>query len=226
MLTTVKPYMSPSSLITLYYSLFHSALSYGIIFWGHSSNSQKLFILRKRAIGIITGQGNRTSCTPFFKQLKILPLKSQYIYSILLFVMKHKNYITSDFTRHNIQTRQSDDFYLPSSSVTVFQNGVYDTGVKVFNNLRLELKWLIESPMKFKVAIRTYLVLHCFYTLDEFFNLNWIYNFVNINVYTINVSSTNINSLVNVECFYNCIILIIIYYCIYIINWCQKQRHQ
>ena len=58
MLTAVKPYMSPSSLITLYYSLFHSALSYGIIFWGHSSNSQNLFTLQKRAIRIITGQGN------------------------------------------------------------------------------------------------------------------------------------------------------------------------
>jgi hypothetical protein len=60
MLRTVKPYMSPSSLITLYYSLFHCALSYGIIFWGHSSNSKKLFILQNRTIRIITGQGNRT----------------------------------------------------------------------------------------------------------------------------------------------------------------------
>jgi hypothetical protein len=70
MLKTVKPYMSPSSLITLCYSLFHSALSYGIKFWGHSSNSQKLFILQKRAIRIITGHDNRTSCRPIFKQLK------------------------------------------------------------------------------------------------------------------------------------------------------------
>jgi hypothetical protein len=56
--------------------------------------------------------------------------------------------------------------------MTVFQNGVYYTGVKVFNNLPLELKRLIESPMKFKVAIRKYLVSHCLYSLDEFFNLN------------------------------------------------------
>jgi hypothetical protein len=67
MLRTVKPYTSPSSLKTLYYSLFHSVLTYGIIFWGQLSNSQRLFILQRRAIRIITGQGNRISCRPFFE---------------------------------------------------------------------------------------------------------------------------------------------------------------
>jgi hypothetical protein len=142
MLRTIKPYTSPSSLIMLYYSLFHSTLSYGIIIWGHSSNSQRLFILQKRAVRIIMGQGSTVSCRPFFKQLEMSPLKSQYIYSILLFVIKHKKYCTSNFTRHNIQTRQCDHFYFPSSPLTVFQNGVYCTGVKVFSNLPLELKRL------------------------------------------------------------------------------------
>ena len=143
----------------------------------HSSNSQRLFILQKRAIRIITGQGNEISCRPIFKQLEILPLKSQYIYiyiyiySILLFVIKHKKYFTSNFKGYNTQTIQCDNFYLPSSSLTVFKNCVYSTGVKVFNNLPLELKRLVESPMKFKVAIRRYLVSYCFYTLYEFFNL-------------------------------------------------------
>jgi hypothetical protein len=75
-------------------------------------------------------------------------------------------------TRYNIQTRQCDIFYLPYSSLTVFQHGVHYTGVKIFNNLPLEIKRLIESPMKFKVDIRRYLVSHRFHTLDEFFNLN------------------------------------------------------
>jgi hypothetical protein len=76
-----------------YYSLFHSVLSRGIIFWGHSSSTQRLFVLQKRAIRLITGQGNRTSCRQIFKQLEIFPLKSQYIYSILLFVSKHKHFL-------------------------------------------------------------------------------------------------------------------------------------
>jgi hypothetical protein len=49
MIRTVKPYMSFSSLIKIYYSIFHSVLVYGILFWGISSNSDKLFKLQKKS---------------------------------------------------------------------------------------------------------------------------------------------------------------------------------
>jgi hypothetical protein len=57
MIRLVKPYtrMSLSSLMMIYYSLFHSTLSYGIIFWGQASNSKILFLLQKRVLGIMTG---------------------------------------------------------------------------------------------------------------------------------------------------------------------------
>jgi hypothetical protein len=40
MIRAVKPCMSFSSLIMTYYSLFHSVLTYGILFWGMSSFKQ------------------------------------------------------------------------------------------------------------------------------------------------------------------------------------------
>jgi hypothetical protein len=40
---------------------------YGIIFWGNSSNKQKIFKLQKRAIRIITGSTNKDSCRNLFK---------------------------------------------------------------------------------------------------------------------------------------------------------------
>jgi hypothetical protein len=172
MLRAVKPYLSISSLKMIYYSLFHSVLSYGIIFWGHSPSTQRLFVLQKRAVRLMTGQGNRASCRNIFKQLEILPLKSQYIYSILLFVSKHKHLFKTNFTSHNIQTRQCENLHLSSSSLTVFQTGVYFSGIKIFNELPLELKKLVETPKKFKVAIRRYLGSHCFYTVDEFVNMD------------------------------------------------------
>jgi hypothetical protein len=42
--------MSFSSLIMIYYSLFHSVLAYGILFWGKSSSSDNLFKLQKRVV--------------------------------------------------------------------------------------------------------------------------------------------------------------------------------
>jgi hypothetical protein len=156
----------------IYYSLFHSILSYDIIFWGQSTNSKKLFTLQKRAVRIITGHGNRTSCRGLFKQLEILPLKSQYIFSILLFVSKNRNLFITNYDRHNVQTRQSDNLHLPTSSLTLYQNGAYFTGIKIFNKLPSELKGLVELPKIFKRTLRRYLVLHCFYKLEEFYCMN------------------------------------------------------
>jgi hypothetical protein len=102
MLRSAKPYMTLSSLIMIYCSLFHSVLSYGIIFWEHSSNTQELFILQKRAVRLLTGHGSRTSCRNIFKQLKILLLKSQYIFSTLLFVSKNRNLFTTNFTIYSL----------------------------------------------------------------------------------------------------------------------------
>jgi len=67
----IKPYMSQTTLITIYYSPFQSIMSYGIIFWGNSTHSSKIFKIQKRAIGIIMGKRSRDSCRNFFKELKI-----------------------------------------------------------------------------------------------------------------------------------------------------------
>jgi hypothetical protein len=110
MLRAAKPFISHSSLLTIYYSLFHSVLSYGIVFWGQSANTQKLFIIQKRAIRIIMGIKKRISCRGIFKKLEILPLKSQYIYSLLQFIIKHKHVLTLNSDIHSMQTRQKNDF--------------------------------------------------------------------------------------------------------------------
>jgi exonuclease III len=168
MLRAAKPFISPASLLTVYYSLFHSALSYGIIFWGQSPSTQRLFVLQKRAIRIMMGVSNRTSCRHIFKKLEILPLNSQYIYSMLLFVSTHKQLFITNSDSHSIHTRQRDNLHVPMASLTAFQKGVYFSGVKIFNRLPAELKQLSSRPKQFKIASKRYLASHCFYTLDEF----------------------------------------------------------
>ena len=172
MIRSVKPYMSLSSLVMIYYSLFHSVLSYGIVFWGQSSNSKKIFMLQKRVIRIMTGHGSMTSCRDLFRKLAILPLKSQYIYSILLFVLKNRNLFITNHDKHNIQTRHCENLFFPTSSLSLYQKGVYYSGIKIFNFLPQELKELILIPNSFKSSLRRYLVMHCFYKLEEFYCIN------------------------------------------------------
>ena len=87
----VKHFMSQYTLRTIYFSYFHCILSYGIIFWGNSAYSSNIFKIQKRIIRIIMNARNRDSCRQLIKNLKILPLKSQYVSPLLLFVAKNRD---------------------------------------------------------------------------------------------------------------------------------------
>jgi len=64
----------------IYYSYFHSVMTYGLLFWGNSPDSIKIFRLPKVIIRIMIGCRNRDSCRKLFFNLEILPLSSQYIF--------------------------------------------------------------------------------------------------------------------------------------------------
>jgi hypothetical protein len=57
----------------------HSVYPYGIIFWGNSPNIINVFRIQKRIIRVIMNVKTRDSCRDLFKNLKILPMYSQYI---------------------------------------------------------------------------------------------------------------------------------------------------
>ena len=70
----------------IYFSYFHSVMKHGIIFWGNSSHSDKVFRIQKRALRIIYGRRKRESCRPLFKKLEILTLTREYIFSLMCYV--------------------------------------------------------------------------------------------------------------------------------------------
>ena len=88
---TIKPFATQDTLKMVYHFYFHSLVNYRIIFWGKSSYSNSMFKLQKRIIRIIGGIGIRDSCRELCKILNILPLISQYIFSLVLFVVNIKN---------------------------------------------------------------------------------------------------------------------------------------
>jgi len=78
---------------------------------------------------------NSDSSCQLFKNLKILPLKSQYISSLLLFVAKNRDLYESNSEIHNISTRFSSDLHTATANLTTFQKIPFYFGVKVFNHL-------------------------------------------------------------------------------------------
>jgi hypothetical protein len=105
----------------VYYSYFHSIMTYGLIFWGNSSNSAKMFKTQKNIIRIITECKIRDSCRDLFKNLKIVPLQSQYILSLLSFVVNSKNKFKSNSDVCHINTRQQCNSHQPSSNLSLYQ---------------------------------------------------------------------------------------------------------
>jgi hypothetical protein len=110
------------------------------------------------------------SCRQLLKDLNILPIQSQYVYSILLFVTKNKDQFLSNSQVHKINTRQTFDLYVPTADLTVYQKSVYYSGIKIYNHLLTAIKDLSNDKNKFKRALKRYLLHNSFYSLEEYFN--------------------------------------------------------
>ena len=135
-----KPFLSLDSLKLIYHSYFHSVLTYGIIFWGNTPHSNVIFKMQKKIVMIMTGIRNRDSCREHFKRLKILPLQTQYLLSLLLFVAENTDYFRLNSEIHSFNTKNKCNLHLPHTKLTIFQKGLYYAGIKVFNNLPTYIK--------------------------------------------------------------------------------------
>ena len=115
-----------------------------------SHSTRDIFKIQKRVVRIITSNSRLVSCRPLFKQLKILTLPSQYIYSVLVFVAENRNQFVFSRDIHSCNTRHNLDLHLPSTHLTVVQMGVLYSGSKIFNHLPAQIKNQIDNLHHFK----------------------------------------------------------------------------
>ncbi len=89
----VKNLLPKDCLRTLYFSMIHPFITYGILAWGNANTSvlNKTIMLQKRAIRTITKSAYNSHTDPLFKQMKILKLTDQYKYEAALFMHKYIN---------------------------------------------------------------------------------------------------------------------------------------
>ena len=99
----------------------------------HSKGIVKIFKIQKRVIRIITKSRARDSCRELFKKLEILPLYSQYIFSLSIFVIKNKHLFSTNYQIHSVHTRYKTNLHPPIANLTKFQ----------MESTPLELKFLI-----------------------------------------------------------------------------------
>ena len=77
---------------TLYYSLIHSHLGYGILVWGSSTQNviKQTTMLQKRAIRIINRAYYNSHTDPLFRKSRVLKLDDLYHYSSVLFMFDYR----------------------------------------------------------------------------------------------------------------------------------------
>jgi hypothetical protein len=95
----------------------------------------------------------KDSCRELFKKLRILTLYSKYIFSTLMFVVKHKDLFKVNTEVHEINTRHKLDFHVPSERLTRIQKGLYYSGITLFNALPLRMKQAAQDVKKLKYAL-------------------------------------------------------------------------
>ena len=93
------------------------------------------------------GCGNRVSCRNLFKKLQISPLTSQYMLSLLMFVVQNNFFLTNN-ENHNLDTRQGNNLYLSQANLTIYQKGAYYSGIKIFNKLPLQIENVAGNKKK------------------------------------------------------------------------------
>jgi hypothetical protein len=126
--------------------------------------------LKERIIRIMSGLRVRDSCRQAFRDWGILPLQSQYIFPLLIFVAKNRGSFQTSLQIHGLNTRRNFNFYCPQTNLTVHQRGPYCFGIKLFNCLPLKIKELSHDFKSFRTALNTFIHSKSFYTLEEYFD--------------------------------------------------------
>ena len=115
----VKHFLPHNVLKTLYFSLIHSQLSYGLLAWGNASGVNKIFKLQKRAVRVINNTYFLAHTEPIFKREKILKLNDLYKLSVALFMQDYltnklpqsfRNFFHINNTKYTC-TRQNNHIY-------------------------------------------------------------------------------------------------------------------
>jgi hypothetical protein len=63
---------------------------------------------KKRVIRIVSGAEPRASCRDLFRKLEILPVRCQYILSLILFIIHNPNNLHAGLEIHGLHTRSKN----------------------------------------------------------------------------------------------------------------------
>jgi len=144
----------------LYFTLINPYFLYALEVWFHAPNylSDQMLVLQKRAIRIVNGLQYNDHTRDHFINMRLLPLTSQFEYSVLVYMYRTINepdfdhvlrgrLLTSDSV-HNYPTRTSSKFVIPRITREKSRQSLHYAGVVLYNSLPDSLKTKELNPFK------------------------------------------------------------------------------
>ncbi|CAH2094915.1 unnamed protein product [Euphydryas editha] len=150
----------------VYFSYFHSIMSYGILLWGNVATVNIIFVLQKRAIRAIYSLGPRVSLRDKFKEIKILTVASQYVYENVMYVHKNIHEFPRNCDMHSINTRNKHKLVMPVTRLRRVSNSFYGQCIRLYNRLPENVQK--ASIAKFKKIVKERLCTKGYYSINDF----------------------------------------------------------
>ena len=136
----------------VYFSYFHSVMSYGILLWGNATDIETIFILQKRAIRSIYNLGARDFLREFFKKIDILTVASQYVYVNIMYIYQNSNRFAKNIDKNGINTRNKNKLVTPSFRLHKVNMSFLGLGIRIYNKIPQNI---LQLPLsKFKTYVK------------------------------------------------------------------------
>lgn len=164
-LKTLKKIVTSEVLRSTYFAMFHGTATYALAVWGASPEIHRIFLKQKKAVRILHGVKQDTSCRELFRTSEILTIHSAYILACILLISKNLHNQKKHESFHSFDTRNKSDLSLPYHRVAKSQCRANYLGLKLYNKLPREIK---EDHGNMKKNVRRILLKGAYYGIGEF----------------------------------------------------------
>ena len=156
---------------TAYFALVHSHITYCVLAWGSSPDSEHVFRMQRRAVRVLGGVGYRDDCRDTFARLSILTLPCEYILSCILHANTHKHTLSRNSDYHDYSTRGRNDIRPQHCRLTRSQRSPLYMSITFFNKLPPNTRNLTNSVLK--ARLKKFLLKNSFYSVQEFLDCSF-----------------------------------------------------
>ena len=149
MLCKIRHFVKHETLLSIYYGIFSSLLTYGSQIWGQNNNvANKLQIIQNKALRIINFEPTRASASPLFKNCNILKLNDNVDLQNFLFAHDTiKNNLPSSLQGqlslvNTVHNTRNEDFYQivkPTNKTVIYgSNSIKSRSADIWNSINRE----------------------------------------------------------------------------------------